>query len=398
MYGREMRDRSAELASFSGESMRAAMTAEQTEAMRERVAAATITPTRESYVDTFRGLLIAHMALDHASLMFNAGRGGEELAALAPDFPSDIWQFLTRFTGIPVAPAFCFMAGFMVAMTSLARATRGVAHAEVTRRLIIRGLVLIAADAIVMGLPRALMGFYSFMVLSSIGVAIIVLALIRDVPTKILLPASIAIVVLHPLIDVSGLPIWLQAILYEPVREGAVRSMYPILPWGALVVLGFVVGRDAMTRTHPIRLWLRIGAMCFAAFFAVRLCANYGNAFEYTSITGRDFWFFAKYPPDLPFLTWALAITFITLATLKFITRRGTPQLLRPLEVFGRVPFFFYLVHFYVLGIAQALIGVKLGLLGTYAIWIALLGVMLWPCIWYYRKKRERPNFITRYL
>ncbi|HVF16432.1 MAG TPA: heparan-alpha-glucosaminide N-acetyltransferase domain-containing protein, partial [Steroidobacteraceae bacterium] len=333
------------------------MTTEQSEVTRSRIATATGSANREPYVDSFRGLLIAHMALDHASLMFNAGRGGEELAALAPDFPSDIWQFLTRFTGIPVAPAFCFMAGFMVAMTSLARVTRGISHGEVTRRLIIRGLVLIAADAIIMGLPRALMGFYSFMVLSSIGVAIIVLALIRDVPTKILLPASLAILLLHPLIDVSGLPIELRAILYEPVREGAVRSMYPIIPWGALVVLGFVVGRDAVTRTNPIRFWLRIGAMCFAVFFAVRLYANYGNAFEYTSVTSRDFWFFAKYPPDLPFLTWALAITFVTLAALKFITRDRTPSLLKPLEVFGRVPFFFYLLHFYVLGVAQALIG-----------------------------------------
>jgi hypothetical protein len=29
-------------------------------------------PKRQGYVDVFRGLLIAHMALDHASLMFNA--------------------------------------------------------------------------------------------------------------------------------------------------------------------------------------------------------------------------------------------------------------------------------------------------------------------------------------
>jgi len=29
---------------------------------------------RKRYVDVFRGLLIAHMALDHATLMFNAWR------------------------------------------------------------------------------------------------------------------------------------------------------------------------------------------------------------------------------------------------------------------------------------------------------------------------------------
>jgi hypothetical protein len=62
------------------------------------------------------------------------------------------------------------------------------------------------------------------------------------------------------------------------------------------------------------------------------------------------------------------------------------------------VPFFFYLVHFYVLGIAAAIARTKVGLPGTYAIWILLLVVMSWPCVWYYRKKSERPNLITRYL
>src|SRR5687767_12210358 len=61
---------------------------------------------RQAYVDVFRGLLIAHMALDHASLMFNAGRSGEELAAGAAPAFGDMFQFLTRFSGVPVAPGF----------------------------------------------------------------------------------------------------------------------------------------------------------------------------------------------------------------------------------------------------------------------------------------------------
>ena len=175
--------------------------------------------------DAFRGLLIAHMALDHASLMFNARPGRRRAGAAAARRPGRPLQFLTRFTGVPVAPAFFFMAGFMVALTSVAREQRGLPHAEVTRRLIVRGLVLIAVDALVMGLPRAAMGFYSFVVLSSIGAAIIILALVRDVPGKVLLAAAIAVLALHPLLDVSALPLPLRAVLYEPIRSGAfVRS------------------------------------------------------------------------------------------------------------------------------------------------------------------------------
>jgi uncharacterized membrane protein len=346
----------------------------------------------------FRGLLIAHMGLDHASLMFNAGRAAEELAAgPAPAF-GDIFQFLTRFTGVPVAPGFCFMAGFMVALTSMARENRGVSHAEVTRRLLIRGFVLIAVDALIMGLPRALMGFYSFMVLTCIGVSIIATALLRDVSSRILVPLALGILLLHPLLDVSWLPLPLRAMLYEPVREGAFRSLYPIIPWIAIVLLGFVVGRDSLTRERPAKFWAALAAISFAFFFAVRLYGGYGNAYPYSSVASVQFWEFAKYPPDLPFLAWSFGCIFLTLIVLSAIARDGTPAVLRPFAVFGRVPFFFYIVHFYVLGIAAAILRTKFGLAGTFGIWLLLLVVMIGPCAWYYRKKRERPNWITRYI
>lgn len=355
---------------------------------------------RQGYVDAFRGLLIAHMALDHASLMFNAGRAGEELAAAAAPVPGDLLQFLTRFTGVPVAPAFFFMAGFMVAITSAAREQRGLPHAEVTRRLMLRGLVLIAVDALVMGLPRAAMGFYSFVVLSSIGAAIILLALLRAAPGKVLLAVAIAVLALHPLLGVSALPLPLplRAVLYEPVRSGAFRSLYPVIPWAAIAVVGFVAGRDALHRRQPARFWLRLAGVCLALFFAVRLAGGYGNAYAYTTVASLAFWTFAKYPPDLPFLAFSFAATFAGLAILWRVTQGGMPAWLRPFVIFGRVPFFFYVVHFYVLGLAAAAVHTKWGLAPTYLIWLLLLALMLWPCAWYYRKKRERPNWVTRYV
>jgi uncharacterized membrane protein len=305
---------------------------------------------------------------------------------------------MTRFTGVPVAPGFFFMAGFMVALTSAARSGRGVAEAEITRRLVIRGLVLIAVDAVIMGLPRALMGFYSFVVLSCIGVGIIAVALLRHVSTKVLLTASLAVLFLHPLLDVSSLPVALRAILHEPVRTGAFRSLYPVIPWIAVVVLGFVVGRDAIGRARPERWWSALAVISLVAFLAIRLPGGYGNAYTYSSIASLEFWSFAKYPPDLAFLSWSFACVFASLAILSKLVGDRTPLLLKPLEVFGRVPFFFYIVHFYVLGIAAAVLRTKVGLAETYLIWILLLIAMVGPCVWYYRKKRERPNLVTRYV
>jgi len=356
------------------------------------------TARRRNFVDVFRGVLIAHMALDHASLMFNDGRAAEELAVAAPLPHDDLFQFLTRFTGVPVAPAFFFMAGFMVALTSSARAARGVAASVVTRRLVVRGLVLIAVDALIMGLPRAAMGFYSFAVLSAIGAGLIVLALLRSLPSRVLLPAALAVLALHPLIHVSGWPLALRAVVYEPVRSGAFRSLYPMIPWCALVVLGFVVGRDSLRREHSARRWLLWGGLSLVLFFAIRLSGGYGNAYAYSSVASMQFWSFAKYPPDLPFLTWSLAMTFLSLAVLSRLTRTATPVVLRPLVLFGRVPFFFYIVHFYVLGIAAALLRIKTGLPQTYLVWLLLLVVMARPCAWYFTKKQQRPNWLTRYL
>ena len=83
---------------------------------------------------------------------------------------------------------------------------------------------------------------------------------------------------------------------------------------------------------------------------------------------------------------------------MRSVTRNGTPAVLRPFTIFGRVPFFFYIVHFYVLGIAAGDSAHEVQPAETYGIWLLLLLVMLGPCAWYYRKKRERPNWITRYI
>ena len=143
---------------------------------------------------------------------------------------------------------------------------------------------------------------------------------------------------------------------------------------------------------------LRSAAICFALFWAVRLSGGYGNAYQYSSVASFEFWSFAKYPPDLPFITWSLAIVFATLAAVRHFFADGVPRALQPFVTFGRVPFFFYVVHFYVLGPLAGPIGRKLDLSGTFLVWIGLLALMLWPCAWYYRKKLERPNWVTRYL
>ena len=135
-----------------------------------------------------------------------------------------------------------------------------------------------------------------------------------------------------------------------------------------------------------------LAALSFAFFFAVRLYGGFGNAYSYPGVASVQFWEFSKYPPDLPFLAWSFGCIFLTLIVLSAVTRNGTPALLRPFAVFGRVPFFFYIVHFYVLGIAAAILRTKFGLGRNVCDLAVAARVMIGPCAWYYRKKRERPK------
>ena len=82
------------------------------------------------------------------------------------------------------------------------------------------------------------------------------------------------------------------------------------------MVLGFVAGRDAVGRSTR-RVWLLLSGVCLLLFFAFRLTAGYGNAYPYASVASLEFWSFAKYPPDLPFLTWSFAATFLSLRFLR---------------------------------------------------------------------------------
>jgi uncharacterized membrane protein len=358
---------------------------------------------RVDYVDLFRGLLVAHMALDHVGMLFNPNHWGHEFAFKQPEVPESTAQFLTRFSGVPVAPGFFFMAGFMVALTSFRRAGRGISEAQVTRRLVLRGLVLIGVDAVIMGLPRMAEGFASMAVLSCIGSSLILLAFLRRLPQPVLLGGTLVLIGIHPLfapgqlLDITALPEPLPAILYWPDREGLFRSLYPLMPWFSVMTLGFLVGRDSLEMPEPRRFWAGLAGLSLVAFFVLRWTMLYGNAYPHYGIDSLEFWIFAKYPPDLAWLTWSLAAIFGALVLLSSLPPRFV-KWLHPFIDFGRVSFFFYIVHFYVIGMTKAATGLELSLFQTYVAWLGLLLLLWWPCKWYYDKKTKRPNLLTRYV
>lgn len=356
---------------------------------------------RLHFVDLFRGLLMAHMALDHASLFFNRARFANEYAHARPAPPADLWQFLTRFTGVFVAPGFSFMAGFMIAVTSGRRSGRGLDEGAITRRLMLRGLILIAAEAVLLGLPA---GRWAFEVLSCLGASMILVALVRRWPTAVLLPLALAIMALHPLLEAGRLPFPIAQILHDPRDVGGFHALYPVVPWVGVMLFGFVCGRDFQSDPAAIRRWL-LGALAFAGLFlAVRLPGGYGNAYGYERVWSYDFFVWAKYPPDLAWLTWSFLTIFLLLALLmrfqESAALNSAPA--RFVATFGRVPLFFYLLHFIVLGSVAMFVVPGLAhrqpLWAVYAVWAALLVLLWWPCRAYFALRERNPQSIWKYL
>jgi hypothetical protein len=114
-----------------------------------------------------------------------------------------------------------------------------------------------------------------------------------------------------------------------------------------------------------------------------------------------------KYPPSLHFLLMTMGPALIFLAAVE----SGGHRLAKPVIVFGRVPFFFYIVHLYIIhalamlmliykgrdwsayilsarGIASgSLINFGLRLEAVYLVWILII-LLLYPiCRWYQHYK-----------
>lgn len=96
-------------------------------------------------------------------------------------------------------------------------------------------------------------------------------------------------------------------------------------------------------------------------------------------------------------LTWSFWQIFLLLGLLAAFERSAGFRWLYPFQVYGRVPLFFFVAHLAVLLLLRQVLP-RTSLLMTYGIWLGLLALLWGPCIWYARKKIQRPNFVTRYL
>lgn len=393
---------------------------------------------RISEMDLLRGLVIVLMALDHVRDYFHAGSFG--INPLDPEQTTP-WLYVTRWITHLCAPTFVFLAG----VSAYLQFARGKTTPNLSRFLLTRGLWLVFLELTVIsfgwsfGFPYALF----MQVIWAIGWSMIGLAALVWLPRVAVLLIGVVIIAGHNLLDPitaqSAGPLWMY------LHDGGMVSFdgqpiglaaYPLLPWLGIIAFGYGLG--AIFEQAPAkrdRTVFLLGLAMLAAFFALRWLNTYGDPSFATGpeAVARDwrdqsslgaaimvFFDVQKYPPSLQYTLVTLGAVFTIFPLLSRL-----PGAVRSvLNTFGAVPFFFYVLHIYLIhllaiganaamgrdvtGLFDYMInaffrpelfsGLGFSLGWTYVAWIAVL-VLLYPfCRYWQQLKARRRDWWLSYL
>lgn len=367
-------------------------------------------PGRVRALDWLRGLVVMLMAVDHASVIYNAGRVAEDSAALfvvGSALPAG--QFFTRWITHLCAPGFVLLAGMSIALAG-ARG-RGEGRA-VDRHLLVRGFVLVGLELLYMS---ALNGSLLLQVLYALGVGMIALAFLSRLGARVLLGLALGWMLVDEWVTTrvwdpsaptdAGSPA--TALLVGLWKGEAGTILYPALPWLAIMTLGWVLG-EHMARWHagrarwsPARVLALAGAAGLVVFAIVRGLNGYGNMLLLREGDSLVQWLHvSKYPPSLAFVGLEVGLVMLLLAGLLRLEEKMPARGEDPVLVFGQTALFFYLVHWLVLGVPAAAFGLfQSGGAGTAFVAAGAALVVMQPlCRWYRRYKRAHPRGWARYI
>ncbi|HEX8568341.1 MAG TPA: heparan-alpha-glucosaminide N-acetyltransferase domain-containing protein [Caulobacteraceae bacterium] len=375
-------------------------------------------------IDILRGMVIVLMALDHVRDYFSYEMQLFDALDLERTYPA---LYATRWVTHFCAPVFVFLAG-VSAFLQGQRKTK----AELSRFLLLRGLWLILLEFTLLSFGWSFeTGFLFLQVIWAIGVSMIALAALVWLPWQAVLAVGVAIVAGHNLLDpmtpqqFGGL-----ALLWTALHEGGLLGgrppegllAYPVLPWIGVIAAGYGAGRAFTLQDRARRrVLLRAGAGLVALFLLLRLTDAYGdpNAWEAQRNWARtlmDVLDTTKYPPSLVFVCMTIGPALLLLPLLERM--RGAAA--EPWVTFGSVPFFFYVLHIYLIhgsarvlatangyestglatafGSPETLQGWGYSLPVVYLIWILLVAALYLPCRWFAGVKRRRREWWLSYL
>ncbi|HEY4104254.1 MAG TPA: heparan-alpha-glucosaminide N-acetyltransferase domain-containing protein [Polyangiaceae bacterium] len=377
---------------------------------------------RTRSIDALRGIVMVLMALDHARDFFVSSHSSPTNLAT-----TTVPLFFTRWITHFCAPVFVLLAG-----------TAAYLHAQkhgltATRRFLwTRGLWLILLELTIVRFAWIPDPFYHFSVLQviwALGWAMLALSALTYLPYRAIVGIGALIVLGHNVLDPldhaslshGAGAFW--ALLHQPHEfhfgSRSLYEAYPILPWIGVMALGFGMGKlFELEQAERKRRLIRLGLGAMLAFVVLRGSNIYGDP-EPWSVQPRGALFTlmsflncAKYPPSLAYLLMTLGPALIVCSALE----RPLPQWLERIELFGRVPLFFYIAHLYLLRFTAAPIALLrfgkaallpppghagspgFGLWAGYVAWLTAIALLYPACRWFARKKAERRYAWLAYL
>jgi uncharacterized membrane protein len=373
-------------------------------------------PQRLWALDALRGLLVAFMALDHASGMVAQKHVvGEMWGGRFPVY-HDALSFLTRLVTHPCAPGFFFLMGAGMTLMAQSRRAQGATRWSVSRHLLLRGLLVVALKLLVVNRAWELspggwgIGLYIGVLFAAGANMILGSALVWLKPWQLAaltLALTLGMEWFTPAPEAWGastsvarLLLLVPGGLYGPQGATRIWANYPVLPWLKLVTFGMWFGhwlaRDAAQAFS--RAW-KLGLALLALFVIVRALDGFGNIRPRAGDDWIAFLNLVKYPPSLAYTLLTMGINLVLLGLLG---QTGTlwQRVLHPLIVFGQTPLFFYVLHLFLYaGMGHLLTPRGTSLLQMYPLWLLGLLVLYPLCLRYGRLKRKQsPDSILRML
>lgn len=381
---------------------------------------------RITTIDVTRGLVMIIMALDHVRDLLHIPALTQNPTDLSTTTPA---IFLTRWITHLCAPTFVFLSGTS-AYLSLKRQYAANPSAPVSRLFLLkRGVVLILLELTLINFAfwfdiqfRTIM----LQVIYAIGGGLIILSFLSRLPVHWVGITGLVIVFGHnllllipPFTDEGPRLLWsllFRTELFQFSPSFALLVAYPLIPWLGIMLVGYACGQLV---EQPIgqrkAALLRLGLGAVALFLILRFANVYGDQAPWTTQKDALFTFLSfinvsKYPPSLHYALLMIGIALIILAAADGADNAFT----RVLTVYGKVPMFYYILHWYLVHlsmIAMSLLqgysladipagplnfgrpagaGISLG--GVYLVWIGLVAVLYPLCNWYGRYKAAHPE------
>lgn len=304
--------------------------------------------SRIQSLDILRGLIMVLMAIDHVRVYAGVPAGGPDPAI-----------FLTRWVTHFCAPGFVFFAGTAAFLYGLKVGDKK----QLARYLFTRGLMLVVLEFTLIRFGWTFnLNFSEFMlagVIWMIGVCMILLGLMVRMSAKTIGTLGLVIIFAQQLFAyVSGVlpesiqPYW--EFIYSSGVEGPqwIVILYVIVPWIGVMMAGYGFGLLISNKK-----WCYIIGFGAIAVFVV------AGTWVYFAIDGDGappYWFTLLNQRKYPASQLYLLMTLGPLIALVPFAEKAKGAIVDFFRVFGRVPFFYYLLHIPIIHISAIVLNLIL--------------------------------------